>query len=345
MLNPRPTILIIACLLLASMPTIQAANLSVGGSGGGSCDHYYHQSINQLAGVITGGDVEVWGGTEACSVVRSPTQSVVWVGRMSGPSPLGTATPNVAWSTLTATGCTVSSFTTTSDNFLGIAVGSSTYATITMTSNECRAVIQMDYQVALVGGTTGYRVRVALPISLVHEDHAYYNFLCAATGTTASAQDPDSATCNTPDSTSTISGSLGIDVLDDTTNDAMLTVPPTTISNISVNGTFPSEIDVNAHFPGDSENLGIDAWTTALFWIAAVLFFSYMGWLVALAFAVPGLLAAMVPSVKTMLDGLGLDFEALFMLCLLGFILELAANRFQWGGYSSGARRLRLVGA
>lgn len=137
-------------------------------------------------------------------------------------------------------------------------------------------------------------------------------------------------------------GNWVVDIADDTTNDGFLSVPPATISNISVNGTFPSEIDVNAHFPGDTENLGIDAWTTAFFWIAAVLFFSYMGWLIALAFAIPGLLASMVPSVKTMLDSVGLDFEALFILCLLGFILELVANRFQWGGYSSGARRLRF---
>lgn len=110
----------------------------------------------------------------------------------------------------------------------------------------------------------------------------------------------------------------------------------------SVTTTTCNRPNLNNHFPGDSTNLGFDTWTTVLFWIAAVLFFSYMGWLFALAFALPGLLSAIIPSLGTTLASLDLDFQGLFVLCLVGFCLEIAANRFTWGGYQSGTRRLRF---
>lgn len=223
-----------------------------------------------------------------------------------------------------------SSFTMTGEQCLGSASGSLTIAALPLNI-----------------------YLTSIPISILTENVRLdtFNYLCDAPAIAPNAYSTTATTCNDPNLA--LSGELDIcpestpcfiDIADDTTADGFLSVPPATISNISVNGTFPSELTVHADFPGDGDNLGLDAWTTAWFWIAAVLFFSYMGWLVALAFAIPGLLASMVPSIKTLLEGLGLDFEALFILCLLGFILELAANRFQWGGYTSGTRRLRIIG-
>lgn len=182
-----------------------------------------------------------------------------------------------------------------------------------------------------------------------------FNFHCDAPGIAPGAYSTVTTTCNDPNlnmnTEVALTGELTIcpetgpcflDIVDDTTDDGFLSVPPATISNISVNGTFPSELTVHADFPGDSDSLGFDAWAALLFWLAAVLFFSYLGWLVALAFAVPGFIASAVPSVASLLDGLGLTFEALIILCLLGFMLEVAANRWSWGGYTSGSRRLRF---
>lgn len=175
-----------------------------------------------------------------------------------------------------------------------------------------------------------------------------FNYLCDAPAIAPNAYSTTATTCNDPNLSigQTTPWAMNVNITNDETDDGLLTTPVGDFTgNNTFNATFPSTLDVNAHFPGDTQNLGLDAWTTAWFWIAAVLFFSYMGWLVALSFAIPGLLASLIPSIKTTLDGLGLDFEAIFMLCLLGFILELAANRFSWGGYVSGTRRLRLVGA
>lgn len=91
------------------------------------------------------------------------------------------------------------------------------------------------------------------------------------------------------------------------------------------------EVSMTSNFSG----LGFDGFLIVLFWIAAILFFSYMGWLVALAFAVPGLLQTVIPE-------LPFDFTTYLLLCLLGFILEVAANKWSWGGYQSGKRRLKI---
>lgn len=96
--------------------------------------------------------------------------------------------------------------------------------------------------------------------------------------------------------------------------------------------------------PVNIESATADFWIPILFWIAVLLFTTYYGWLVMAGFAVPGLLAAIIPDLATILDGLGLDFSALMALCVLGFLMELAANRFSWGGYTSGSRRLKTPG-
>lgn len=107
--------------------------------------------------------------------------------------------------------------------------------------------------------------------------------------------------------------------------------PIGTANDVLVHGNNTLELSTMTNFSG----LGFDGFLILLLWIAAILFFSYMGWLVALAFAVPGLLDTVIPE-------LPFDFTTYLLLCLLGFILEVAANKWSWGGYQSGKRRLRI---
>lgn len=122
-----------------------------------------------------------------------------------------------------------------------------------------------------------------------------------------------------------------IDVLDDTTNDGQLTVPvgSVMVGNASQNVTFPSTLSVEASFPGSVENPGLDFWMLTLFWVAALLFFLYQKWLFAAGFAIPGLLDSLFPS------QIPNDFSVYFVLCLLGLVMEVAANKFQWAHWKS----------
>lgn len=181
--------LIISITVLA-MPTQAAqASLAVGGSGSGACDHYYHTAVAAVVGVINAGDLEIWGGSEACGVARSTNQVITWVGRMSGPVAL--AVPTLTWSTSGFSGCTAGTPTTVNDATV-ITTGSATSILITMTSAECRGVITFTMTIAAIS------MRINIPVGIVHENDAEYMFLCNFTGTTATATDPDASTCNAP---------------------------------------------------------------------------------------------------------------------------------------------------
>lgn len=81
---------------------------------------------------------------------------------------------------------------------------------------------------------------------------------------------------------------------------------------------FPDTL--NIEFAGDVDAPGIDFWLLFWFWVAAILFFLYQEWLVALAFTIPGVLDAMFP---TQIPG---DFATYFLFCLLGVVLEFFAG-------------------
>lgn len=74
-------------------------------------------------------------------------------------------------------------------------------------------------------------------------------------------------------------------------------------------------------------DLGFDGFLLLLFWIAALLFFSYQEWWFALGFSLPGLMEVLFPS------QIPEDFTVWFTFCLLGVMMEIAANRFSWGHY------------
>ncbi len=79
----------------------------------------------------------------------------------------------------------------------------------------------------------------------------------------------------------------------------------------------------------DFSGLGFDGFLFFLFWVAAMLFFTYQRWLFAAGFSLPGLLDTLFPE---QIPG---DFSQYLALCLLGFLLEVAANRFGWGPYKT----------
>lgn len=146
------------------------------------------------------------------------------------------------------------------------------------------------------------------------ENRANYNFLCAATSGNALTTIPDSATCNTPALTTTLSGTLnavlsgtvtlagtlivqddaggwaihqdpitgaleicpesdpcyhelagtvGVDVLDDTTDDGSLTVPSSTVD--IGNQTVVVPADINVESEQGLRGFFILAWLVALF--------------------------------------------------------------------------------
>lgn len=96
------------------------------------------------------------------------------------------------------------------------------------------------------------------------------------------------------------------------------------------------EVLMTSNFAG----LGFDGFIFLLFWIAVLLFASYMGWLVLAGFSIPGILFTAIPTLGAMVPDL--DFPTLLAFALLGFVLEVAANKWSWGGYESGKRKLRL---
>lgn len=96
------------------------------------------------------------------------------------------------------------------------------------------------------------------------------------------------------------------------------------LQNITEHRNHSLDDDPMSHQFG---GLGFDGFLTLLFWIAALLFFSYQRWLFAFSFTLPGLLEVLFPT------QIPEDFAVWFTFCLFGVVLEVAANRFGWGPY------------
>lgn len=95
------------------------------------------------------------------------------------------------------------------------------------------------------------------------------------------------------------------------------------LQNLTEHRNNTLELNMTSNFNG----LGFDGFVLLLFWIAALLFFAYQAWYFSLAFSIPGLFEVLFPA-----DIPG-DFTQWFLFCLLGVLMEIAANRFQWGYY------------
>lgn len=219
-----PIVILVLCI-------IPSCN-SLPGPAVGECDMYRHQAVAAVVGLITAGDNEAWSVNPGCGVARSNTQVFQWVGQYSGPIILAPGA-TIAWSASAFAGCTVSSFTTVS-SMGGAGATSVSTATITMTSNECKGLIQIGVTIP-----TLYTWFGTFPINIIVPSQSIYVFDCEATGVTSNAVDPDSSSCN---------DNLHIvDISDDSTNDGMLTVPTPSMSdvNVSNNVTVHSNVTVN----------------------------------------------------------------------------------------------------
>lgn len=104
------------------------------------------------------------------------------------------------------------------------------------------------------------------------------------------------------------------------------------IDNATLQAIYENLTDHRNHtleltFMNDFNGLGFDGFLFLLFWIAALLFFSYQSWWFALGFSLPGLLEVMFPT------QIPEDFMVYFTFCLLGVVMEIAAHRFSWGSH------------
>lgn len=312
--------LALTVLLLATLTPAVGGQLAVSSSVGGQSNTCYSAPIAAVLGLVASGAFQ-W-------CIQAPTEfsrvgDVFQVSSFfSGPALVGSA---IVFAFSTSSGCTVGTITQGANLIGGLGLAWAR-APITTNDRTCSVVFQ-------------WSTTIGMATSIV-----YLGF--TATTKEETIESWPTSNVDILDDT-TDDGSLTVDIADDATDDDLLTVPVAsfnaTVNSTFGNLTFPASLDVNARFPREPIVAGDSDWLHILAWIAAVLFFSYLGWLFALAFAVPGLLASLSPSINTMLAGLGLDFEALTILCLLGFILELAANRFSWGGYTSGSRRLTFT--
>lgn len=177
----------ISTLVLSSLLIIPIAE-AVPGPAAGECDVYRHQSVVAIVGVIATGDNEVWGNIPGCGIARSSTQILTFVGEYNGPVFLAAAT--VTWSSFAFSGCSLSGFITT--NNLGVGGSNSvTRATVTMTSNECRGVIQVIVNIA-----AGYTWVTLFPIDIRVEQPPYL-YMCDATGLDADNYSPTTI-CESP---------------------------------------------------------------------------------------------------------------------------------------------------
>lgn len=157
-----------------------------------------------------------------------------------------------------------------------------------------------------------------------------YNFLCDAPGATPAASPAATTTCNDlaltgtltltgiPDTQQEIQAiadalSSGLDVeicpettpcflvadvADDTTDDGVLSVPPASISNVSVNGSFPSAFtaDVDLTDLGDTDGLGgIDVSFLILAWLVALVWCLRQAKLFAALAALVGIACVLIP--------------------------------------------------
>lgn len=192
--------LILGTLLLSAIPlAIATTNPTCNAGANTSC---YHLNFNNaLAGIIGGGDVEVY-------ITYPPTvaeaNSVFHIG--IGTFAPATTTPVMTYTALQLNGCTLSAFTTTA-----VATTQTFQAwgdtTATMTDTTCTGLVETKY----VGGAVATTILdMLLPFTIYSTDAAHntLTFLCAATGSTSENYNPATNTCSTPTVNAALSGTI-----------------------------------------------------------------------------------------------------------------------------------------
>lgn len=167
-------------------------NVSSAPSGGASdCEFYSHQTVVAVVAVVNAGENELYSYLPGCGIARSNTQVFRWTAQWAGPIALVAGT--ITWAATTFSGCTIGAITVNQATLASVS-GSTAYADITMTSNECHGSIQFR---AILAAATVYDWRVDIPIN-IRVEQPNYSFLCAAPQKTANAYTPATDTCIDP---------------------------------------------------------------------------------------------------------------------------------------------------
>jgi len=284
-------------LLVAPMAAAQVATTGTGGSGH-NIVQCTERELVAIAGVITASDIIGCLSSPDVARTATSTRSIAW--NVQGPDiPTGGVAAFTA-STVSATGCTVSAWTTISE-LLAAGTGATSYATITMTSNECNVLAKM---VVAAGAVPVTLATFVMPVNIYVEQTSFSNAL-----------------------------SGGVTVTDDANGWAITGVTTggggTTTINFPTdfNATLRGALDVNATLDGgaDVHNPVSDFWFPILFWCAVLAISWRKGWVWAFWTAVPGLIYTLLPGIfPAPFD----QFETHFMLWLGG----VAAEWFVWRG-------------
>lgn len=325
----RQTLILALSLLLVLAPVVQAQQP---GGAAGDKQQYAYRELSAISGVITASTMEAW--------FTSPTESSAagthYIGfNVAGPDiPTGGVATFTA-STIAATGCTIGTWVTVSET-LAAGTGATSYAPVTMTGSDCTGVAEMQIQAGVIPVTLA---RFRFPFDIHVTPTAFTNTLSG--GVTVTDDANGWAVTGIPDTQQelqaiadaitllqslgiTVSGSLAVDIVDDTTDDGLLSMPVgnlnATFNNASFPTTVPSSFEVS--------NEVSDFWFPILFWIACILVCWRKGWHYALWGAFPGLINTLLPDLfPAPLN----DFTTLFLL----FVMACAAEFWSFRGKAS----------
>ncbi len=198
----KAKLLILGCLALALVPNGQAAPATAGGSGNGGPNCFY-VDLTAVATFTAAGQAGL------CSWypmdVSSPTTTFYLGATAMMPAQIGGAT-TFTWTIPVISGCTNAALTTVT-TASGAGASSSTYSLITMTSNECKGIIQVSISTGVAPTVVAVLNRpfnIEVPMSNI-----------AITGTLdTQARLCDhsvfGAACNTPSMNNALTGTLTI---------------------------------------------------------------------------------------------------------------------------------------
>jgi len=183
-------LLALVALLFSSVPA-QAATSVTGGAteSGSACIPTRFTAA--VATILAAGQLD------ACLYFSADEHSSSSVGVVafdaSGPTTIGANTVTYSMATTSATGCTVSAWTQSSDN-TAASTGGQGYATVTMTSRDCRIVTQL----TVTATTVGAFAKPFFAMNIHVADNYVLDYECASPATTPDAFNPASNTCTAP---------------------------------------------------------------------------------------------------------------------------------------------------
>lgn len=254
MLNPRLTLLTLIGLLLSTTTALAVQPSQGGGTGGSNCAPTF--VVGSITGVVSAGQIDTCTYYSIEEHTAAGISQFTWIS--TGPAATGgLATYTVSF--IGMTGCTATSVATdTSITAAGTMASGS--ATITLTTRDCRGYFQLELAVGS-GAISIYLVRFAINIHV--SDNFLLNYNCNAPETTPETFDPATYSCDQLTTTSTLDGNIGVDILNDATDDDQLTIPASMVE--MGNLTIPATLEVQTSNPDALLATLALAWIVGLF--------------------------------------------------------------------------------